>query len=108
MVPRIRGNTSGAERHRIGINLVGELGLRTDGEDGGGHEGDGALDGRHIDQLTVEGRDDNPVRCIMEGKLGQVNTCCSTICMRCGDWRREAPGAPWGQVELGEVNLILP
>lgn len=53
-VPRISGDTSGADRHRVGINLVGELGLRTNGEDGGGHEGDGALDGRHIDQLTVE------------------------------------------------------
>jgi hypothetical protein len=44
--------TTGTDVHRVGINLVGELGLGAEGEDGRGH--DGALEGRHVVQLSLE------------------------------------------------------
>jgi hypothetical protein len=58
IVTELGRHTTGTNWHRVGIDLVGELSLGADGEDGGGHEGDGALEGRHIDQLTVEGDDE--------------------------------------------------
>jgi hypothetical protein len=58
MVTELRRPTAGTEWHRVGIDHVGELSLGADGEDGRGHEGDGALEGRHIDQLTVEREDE--------------------------------------------------
>lgn len=52
MIEKTGIRTTGGESHRVGVNLVGELGLGAQGQDGGGH--DAALEGRHAGQLSLD------------------------------------------------------